>query len=72
MTQLAMFETEDLPLFSGTAPKGKIETFDPPPAHVQQSFTRCSDCRQPIMATIYFHEGKPICGICLCGKEATP
>lgn len=30
---------------------------------------KCSDCRQPIMATVYYHEERPICGICLCGKE---
>ena len=29
MQQAIMFETEDLPLFSGTAPRGNIEKFDP-------------------------------------------
>jgi len=33
--QTRMFETEDLPLFSGTTPAGHIETFDPPPASRQ-------------------------------------
>jgi len=50
MTQLKMFETADLPLFSGTAPRGKIETFDPKPAHRQDSlingdtFLPCGCC----------------------------
>jgi len=30
--QLSMFETEDLPLFSGTAPKAQAQVFDPAPA----------------------------------------
>ena len=29
--QLSMFETEDLPLFSGTAPRAGAEVFDPQP-----------------------------------------
>lgn len=31
MTTKPMFETEDLPLFSGTAPRGRPEVFDPQP-----------------------------------------
>lgn len=44
MTQLKMFETEDLPLFSGTAPTGHIETFDPKPEHLQESLAKCRFC----------------------------
>ena len=44
MKQQRMFETEDLPLFSGTAPTGHIETFDPLPAHRQESLAKCRFC----------------------------
>ena len=45
MEQAKMFETEDLPLFSGTAPMGHIETFDPKPEHRQESLAKCRLCQ---------------------------
>ena len=44
MNQKRMFETEDLPLFSGTAQKCTVETFDPKPAHRQESMAHCPLC----------------------------
>ena len=39
-----MFQTEDLPLFSGTAQTITINTHKPQPAHRQESFAKCRFC----------------------------
>jgi len=44
MQQLGMFQTEDLPLFSGTAQRGKLEVFKPGEVAHQDSFARCPVC----------------------------
>ena len=43
--QLSMFTNgEDLPLFSGTAPRGSIEPFAPKTEHRQESLAKCRVC----------------------------
>ena len=46
MKQAAMFPAgEDLPLFSGTAPKGKIDPFAPKAVHKQERLpAKCKHC----------------------------
>lgn len=44
MNQLTMFQTEDLPLFSETAPRGNVETFDPKADAYQESLADCRFC----------------------------
>jgi hypothetical protein len=43
--QQRMFESEDLPLFSGTAPKGELQDFNPQPADRQLGMFDCPLCR---------------------------
>lgn len=45
MNQIRMFDAQDLPLFSGTAPRCHIKVFDPKPAHHQESFAKCRFCQ---------------------------
>ena len=40
-----MFGAETTPLFSGTAPRGRVEVFSPRPYADQQSFAGCRFCR---------------------------
>lgn len=63
MTQLSMFETEDLPLFSGTAQQAGVESFDPQPQHHQASFAKCHFCNDT---------GRTSEGCCWCeaGRQA--
>ena len=43
--QLTMFETEDLPLFSGTAPRGRVDPFAPKVVHKQEHLpAKCRHC----------------------------
>lgn len=43
--QLSMFQTEDLPLFSGTAPRGKVEPFKAKPEPKQERLpASCDAC----------------------------
>jgi len=44
MKQQRMFETQDLPLFSGTAPKGKVKKFDPKPVARQECLAERRIC----------------------------
>lgn len=42
--QTRMFGEETFPLFSGTAPQGRVETFSPPPYVEQSCFAKCRFC----------------------------
>lgn len=42
--QMQMFETDDLPLFSQTAPRGKVEVFTPTATPRQLHFGGCPIC----------------------------
>lgn len=42
--QPRMFGEDDLPIFSGTPPTGKVEAFIPTPAAHQQGFANCRFC----------------------------
>ena len=44
MTQQTMFETEDLPLFSGTAQRAEVEAFSPRPESRQETWAQCKLC----------------------------
>ena len=42
--QLSMFSHEDLPLWSGAAPRVKDESFDPQPEAQQSTWAKCRFC----------------------------
>jgi hypothetical protein len=42
--QSSMFDAQDLPLFSGTAPACTLPAFEPEPVHVQESLAKCRFC----------------------------
>ena len=44
MKQGRMFETEDLPLFSGTSQEGKVEVFEPEPVPQSERLFKCPVC----------------------------
>lgn len=67
MQQAAMFQTEDLPLFSGSAQRARVETFKPQPVHRQLPLPRASrDDIWIVMPWIWYDgmhsrwDGKPL------------
>lgn len=65
--QRLMFTSgEDLPLFSGTAPRASAETFDPKPESKQLGFFNCPACRDT--GTVHLQNGRTV----RCWCSASP
>ena len=59
--QIGMFQTEDLPLFSGTAQNTQDSTFNPKPTERQDTFFECEFCQDTgLIGTVY----KRTCPFC--------
>ena len=67
--QAQMFEFEDLPLFSGTAPRGQEARFDPSPTATQESMATCKTCLDTGKVAATRTAGIKFCW-CKAGSEA--
>ncbi len=67
--QAQMFEFEDLPLFSGTAPRGQEARFDPSPTATQESMATCKTCLDTGKVAATRTVGVKFCW-CKAGHEA--
>jgi len=50
--QLSMFDTQDLPLFSGTCPRATVHPFTPRPQRIQGTLFKCPICHDTGRITI--------------------